>query len=81
MSIWNKVTYVCSGGALIVVVFPAFNQLYPCDGAGMLPAAEILLEVKYIPCRTGHIQFLGVYDSFHDRSFRLAVKLGNFFLI
>lgn len=63
------------------MIFPAFYQLYPGDGAGMLPAAEILLEVKYISCRTGHIQFLGVYDSFHDRGFRLAVKLGNIFLI
>ena len=73
--------YLCGLCALIVMIFPAFHQLYPGDGAHMFPAAEILLEVKNIACRAGHIQFLGVYDSFHDRGFRLAVNLGNFFLI
>lgn len=63
------------------MIFPAFYQLYPGDGAGMLPAAEILLEVKNVTKGAGHIQFLGVYDSFHDRGFRGGVKLGNIFLI
>jgi hypothetical protein len=61
--------------------FPALCQLNPGDGTGLLPAAEIFLEVKDIALCAGHIQFFWIDDSTHDFSPRRAVKIENKFLI
>ena len=61
--------------------FPALCQLNPGDGTGLLPAAEIFLEVKDIALCAGYIQFFWIDYSTHDLSARVDVKIENKFLI
>jgi hypothetical protein len=51
---------------LVVLQFLTFLHFNPGNGSTLFATAEKFLQVKNVAHCAGHIQFLGIYDSWHE---------------